>query len=360
MPEGGLDVKNKNTLFLCSIIVLFALLCGCSNIKTSPKSGSSSGISNKLYTIKDYYPFNANYKYTYEGKGMEYSAYTSWVDYISGDRIQLRINNGGTETARVIENKNGKLKIVFDRNECYYRENFTSKSSNKDEILLQEPLAKGTSWNLSDGRKRYISNVDVQVSTPSGTYKALEVTTEDGKNKTLDYYALNAGLVKSIFSSGDSEISSSLSKIEKDSSLTQNVKFYYPGKDGSKIYYKNIVLSFKTNDITKLSFEKTLKSSPSANASKVLGPNVKISSMYLNTDNMVYADFSKELITEMNAGAGYEQLILQSIVNTIGNYYGVNKVYLTVESKPYSSGHILLKKGEFFTVASNNYIELKE
>lgn len=353
-------MKRKNTLFLSSIIVSVAILCGCSGTKLSPKSGSSSEGGSKLYTIGDYYPFNANYKYIYEGKGMEYSSYTSWVDYINGSRIQLRINNGGTETVRVIENKDGKLRTIISKNECYYRENFTSKIPATDEVLLKEPLTKGTSWNLPDGRKRYISNVNVQVSTPSGMYKALEVTTEEGKNKTLDYYALNTGLVKSIFSSGGSEISSSLNKIEKDSSLIQSIRFYYPGKDGSKLYYKNTALSFKTNDITKLSFEKTLKTSPSANVSKVLGPNVKINSMYLNTDNMVYIDFSKELVTEMNAGAGYEQLILQCIVNTAGNYYGVNKVYLTVESKPYSSGHILLKKGEPLSVTSSNCYELKD
>ena len=45
----------------------------------------------------------------------------------------------------------------------------------------------------------------------------------------------------------------------------------------------------------------------------------------------------------MNAGAGGENLILQSIVNTFGNYYG-EKVYLTVDNKPYESGHIVLEK----------------
>ena len=46
----------------------------------------------------------------------------------------------------------------------------------------------------------------------------------------------------------------------------------------------------------------------------------------------------------MNAGSGGENLILQSIVNTFGNYYGVEKVCLTVDNKPYESGHIVLEK----------------
>jgi spore germination protein GerM len=74
---------------------------------------------------------------------------------------------------------------------------------------------------------------------------------------------------------------------------------------------------------------------------------------------MVYVDFSKELISEMNAGAGYEAMILKSITNTLGEYYGVSKVYITVDSSPYSSGHILMEKGEYFSVDLKNSFELK-
>jgi hypothetical protein len=58
----------------------------------------------------------------------------------------------------------------------------------------------------------------------------------------------------------------------------------------------------------------------------------------------------------MNAGAGYELLILQSITNTLGNYYGAQKVYITMEGKPYESGHILMKKGETFKVNMDKVI----
>ena len=74
---------------------------------------------------------------------------------------------------------------------------------------------------------------------------------------------------------------------------------------------------------------------------------------------MAYIDFSKVLLSEMNTGSGYESLILQSITNTVGTYYGVNKVYITIENKPYSSGHIEMKKGQFFTVNLTNSVELK-
>lgn len=89
-----------------------------------------------------------------------------------------------------------------------------------------------------------------------------------------------------------------------------------------------------------------------------MGPNVKIKSLYLNKDNIVYIDLTKELVSEMNAGSGYESMILQSITNTIGSYYGVDKVYITIEGNPYSSGHFVMKNGEYFKVNTKNIVEL--
>lgn len=363
---------KRKILVIIPLLAALALICGCNLIKPftsqNEKSGGSASNdnSNKIeqnstaLSINDYYPFNPDVKYTFQGKGLEYSSYTAWTDYIKGNRLQLRTNNGGTETVKVLENKDGKLTLIFRRDECYYREDFTSNPGNQNEILLQEPLAKGTSWSLSDGRKRYISNAEVMIETPSGAYKALEVTTEGSENKVLDYYAPQKGFIKTVFLSKGNEISSTLNKIENNSPFEQNVTFYYPNINDSKLYYKSIALSFKTNDITKEVLEKYLKEVPSKNLVKLLGPNAKINSLYLNKDNMVYVDFSKELVTEMNAGAGTEQLILQGIVNTLGSYYGVNKVYLTIENKPYSSGHFVFKKGQTFTVSTADYVQLKE
>lgn len=310
------------------------------------------------YTIKDIYPFKANAKYEYTGKGNEYASYTVFTDYIKNNRIQLRTNNGGTETVKVLENKNGQLKIIYSKEETYYREDFTSKKSNKNEMLLKEPLVKGTSWTLPDGRKRYISAVDVSVSTPFGNFKAIEVTTEGKDYKDLNYYAPGKGLVKSVYKAKDIEVTSSLSKIKTNFPLTQTVRFYYPNISDDKIYYIDKQLTFKTNHITKLAFEKLFKSSPNNKAGKLLSTNAKIKSLYLN-GNVVYVDFSKEFVSEMNAGSGYEALILQSITNTLGEYYGVSKVYITIENKPYSSGHIAMQKGETFKVDTKNTVKLK-
>lgn len=321
---------------------------------TPPPSGTSSSIS-------DYFAYKPNIKYVFEGKGNEYAAYTVFVDYIVGTKVQLRTDNGGTETVTVIENKDCQLSVILSKSEVYYRENLTNSTIGSPEIILKEPLVKGTTWTLPDKSKRFISNVDVEIKTKLGTYKTIEVTTENKSGKTLDYYALNVGLVKSAFVlKGKEEVSSTLVKMYANVPLTQTVQFYYPNTNLDKVYYVGKKLTFKTNDITKIAFEKAFMALPTGkNLARVLTPNAKIKSLYLNKDNAVYVDFSKEFLTEMNAGSGYESLILKSITNTLGVYYGVNKVRLTVEGKPYASGHIEMKKGEFFKVDLKNTFQLK-
>lgn len=354
-------MKKIFTLIICGIIA-FSLL-GCSP-KNNSDSTKKSEVTNKIvekdasdktkYTIKDYYPLNENVKYIYDGEGNEYAPFTTYIDYLTENKLQVRSNNGGTETVSVIQIKDGELTRIFSKGEVYYRENFTTNEGNESEVLLKEPIVKGTEWTLADGRKRSITDLSVDITVPFGNFKCLEITTVDKNNTTKNYYALNIGLVKTVYKSGDFEVSSFLSKIEKDVPYTQKVKFYYPNVIDDKLYVEIRELSFKTNDITKLSFEKYFKEAPNKNIGKLIGPNTKIRSLYLNKDNMVYVDFSSEFTKEMNLGSGPELMTLQCITNTLGDYYGVKKVYITVEGTPYSSGHIIMKKGEPFTVDYKN------
>jgi hypothetical protein len=309
------------------------------------------------YSIKDYFPMKANTMYIYEGTGNEFASYSLWTDYIKDNKIQLRQDSGGTVTSKVIENSSNELKLIFEKEESYYREDFTGKKANTDEILLKEPLVKGTQWTLANQESRTITNVNVEVTTPSDSYKALEVTTKGKDSERIDYYVLNIGLVKSIFKSNGTEVTSSLKEIRSNESLVNEITFYYPDSKKDKLFSVKKNLSFKTNDITKMALEKEFKKVDKNEHLKLLGPNVKINSLYLNKDGMVYVDFTKNFVSEMNVGASFESMILQSITNTLGQYYGAKKVYITLEGKPYSSGHISMKKGEAFIVDTSNASE---
>lgn len=335
----------------------------------SNNTGNNNGTTNynneepspQALKIEDYFPIKANTHYVYQGMGNEYASYDVYVDYTSKGKVQQRIDNGGTVIANIIELKNGKLTKLYSRAEAYYRENLLN-SKGEEEILLKEPLEKGTSWKLKNSRVRTITNISTKVTTPSGSYKAIEVTTEGPNDKTIDYYAKNVGLVKSVFIAGESDedgISSSLSKIEENRPFMQTVNFYYPNINDEKIYYKNKEIRFHTNDLTKKVLETAYKESINNSLSKVFSKSTKINNLYLNKDLNVYIDLNQAFVSEMNAGSGYEAMILQSIVNTFGQYYNVEKVYLTIDNKPYESGHISMRKGEFFKVHVENAIEIK-
>jgi hypothetical protein len=370
-------MMKKNILTL-SFILMFVLLTACgkntnkvteSETQTAPATTATTAAqettasttkattaSEVKLTIADYFPFRENTEYIYEGKGNEYASYNVMTDYIKDNSIQLRTNNGGTELAEVLQYKDGALTKVLTRGEAYYRENLIGKTEGKSEILLKEPLVKGTEWTLADNRKRYVSNVNVAIETPYGNFKALEVTTE-GKNDTIkDYYALDVGLVKTIFSSSGTEVSSSLSDVKENVPFTQTIRFFYPNVDKNVIYYEDRQVSFKTNDITKDKLSSSIKNLTREEFNQVLSKNTKINSLYLDKDNKVHVDFSKELTGEMNAGSGYEGMILQCITNTLGNYYVTNDVIITVDNKPYESGHILMRPGESFKVKMDNVV----
>lgn len=377
---------KKRIMIFISIFAMSVLMAACNkekvkddNIEASPTPASSSetqssneteGISNgeeltggieDTLIVQDFYPFQKDIEYVFEGEGNEFASYITHIDFLDeeNNRMQTRTNNGGSETVRILEVESGKLFLTNEVNECYYRDSFLKKEFNeKDaEILLMEPLIKGTEWTLPDGRKRFISATDVKIDTPSGSYTALEVTTAGENDLTKDYYAKYTGLIKSVYQSGDMEVTSSLSEVNKNTSFDQTVPVYFPNAD-EKIYVEQMNLSFHTNDATNLVLEDTIKKAYQKDTYlPILSTNTKINSLYLGDDNLVYADLSPEFVTEMNAGSGYEQLILQSLTNTLGNYYGVNEVYLTIDHKPYESGHILMREGETFQVNMDSVIQ---
>ncbi|WP_242960878.1 GerMN domain-containing protein [Clostridium peptidivorans] len=358
----------KNLKKICILLCLsfvFLVSCGKNNNANNNPIGDKTPTDNPTkqsenYTIKDYYPFKENVSLKYKGTGNEYAEKTVYTDFINGDKIQLRIINAGTTSAQVLQYTNGELRSLASEGEFYYRDNLTNNEYSKYEVLLKEPLQKGTSWTLSDGKKRYISAVDKEIETPSGNYKALEVTTESGDSTTYDYYALNQGLVKSIFKSNGMEVTTSLEKITKDAPVVQTTKFYYPDDVNDRMVFSKKALNFKTNDDTKEVFEKYFKESPNKNLNPLIGEKVKINKLYLNQkSNTVMVDFTENLVTEMNAGSGLELAILKGITNTLGDYYNTPNVIITMNGKPYSSGHIVLEKGEVLKTDYKNIIEYK-
>ncbi|MBC8062483.1 MAG: GerMN domain-containing protein [Clostridiaceae bacterium] len=343
-------------------IILFFSGCAQSNnyaskdIKILDKKNST--VSTKL-SISDIFPFKKNVQLKYTSSEGPNSYSSIYIDFIKNDRMQFRLVSSDTSIGYVVENKDGELRFITSRNSFYYTDDLTSVQNVNPEIMLKEPLIKGTTWTLPNGSKRYISNDNIQIATASGKYIALEITTETDKGKTLNYYAPNVGLVKTISDSANKNITS-LESIVTDAIATETVKFYYPNSSMNSLMFIKRQLHFNTDDLAKTYFEKYFKESPSSTLSPVISQTTMINKLYLNNDeNKVYVDFSKELIKESNLSNNEEANVLKCITNTLCEYFNVDKLSLTVEGNPYESGHIIMKATEPLYIDNKNIDEFK-
>jgi len=300
--------------------------------------------------VADYFPFRENVKYIYAGSGNEFASFDVYIDYINGNRIQQRVDNGGTVMARVYEVKDGKLISVFSEGEIYYRENLLQRSGETAEILLMEPLKKGTTWNLEDGRQRTITDISKEIQTSLGNFTSIEVVTEGSDGITIDYYAKGIGLVKTIFQSSGMEVSSILESLEEDTARAQKIRLYYPDAQSGTIQYMEEEVSFRTNDETAGILEEAYKGAVKDSLGIVFTSGTAIQSLTKDDNNRVRLDLNTAFVTEMNAGAAYESMIIQCIANTFGNYYNAESLILTIEGKPYESGHISMEEGQSIPV----------
>lgn len=343
-------------LILCTSTLLF----GCAN-KTEiiPPSEtilvSSTPLPTKEPTdivkrIEEFYPIVDNTTYYYEGYGNEYASYDVFTDYSTNNAVQERVSNGGTTMARVIKIENGTIKKIYSQGESYYRENCLDKNYDVGEIILMEPLKPGTTWLLEDGRSRSITSISSSVDTPLGIFQAVEVTTESENGISYDYYSKGVGLIKSVYKFDDYEVTSTLKRIVENSSLAQNIVFYYPSLT-KELQAETKTIIFHTNDITKLLLETAYKELP-INAISVFSQKTRINTLYLNNDGNVVIDLNNQFIADMILDPEYEKLILQCVADTFGLYYGAQKVFLTIDNNAYQSENLTLEKGTYLTVSA--------
>lgn len=79
---------------------------------------------------------------------------------------------------------------------------------------------------------------------------------------------------------------------------------------------------------------------------KLIPENTKLNNSYIQND-ILYLDFSEELIKEQNLGLEQEELIIKSIVNTVTELTEVNKVSILIngeKNKGFPDGELMFDK----------------
>ncbi len=341
------SISSKLIMLASLLLVLVFPILGCAQEQPEEQVPEA--------TIHDYFPFEENVKMVYEGQGNEFASYTTYVDYINGDKIQIRVNNGGSENVNILQNSGGALTEINSwGGDVFYKTDLTGEVATTSTILLKEPLIEGTKWNLSDGSQREITGLAVAIETPYDSFEALEVTTtKDGQIIRKQYYAQGIGFVKSIFLGEEEEISSSLKEMIVGGGYDFTVRSY-----NFFVTYTDILSNFADQTVTLKTGENIddfLETEFQQGG--LISANTALNSVwYKPGSDVAHIDFSEQFLSEMNSGSTQESGVLNSVANTVGDYFQVQKVIITMDGAPYSSGHILMKEGEAFNTTYQNVV----
>ncbi len=290
-------------------------------------------------SIEDYYPFVSNRILVYEGTGSEYANALEYVDFKDHGSVQTRTVTDGTTLAKIFRFSENSVALTYAREEFYAWGTLFHLPDSRNEVLLKMPLEVGNEWVLEDGRIRTISETDVTVRTAAGSFKTLKVTTEgQGESVQHVYLAPGIGLVKTVFESDGMLIETTLKSIEDDAGFEIPIHIYYPEGDDEATASQLTLEVFHTNDSIEEKLTALFNEAP-ADLFPVFPSDVQVRQVRVDPLNRnVKIDFSEEILN-MNVGTYQEGRILQSVTNTLANFYDMDAVILTVEDGPYESGH---------------------
>lgn len=345
------------------LLLLFILiLTSCSNKPQNSKEVNENNgvpVSNNKetnppkeelkYSAGNFMPKKINMKISYLG-GFENGGEQTYVEYSKDNRVQIKTFNGGTTVVKVLEERNDGVFIVYRKEESYEKKNVLSLNSSKAEVYLKNPIKVGTNWKANDDVTKTITAVDMDLNTKAGKFKVVEVTSQTKEYTFKEYFAENLGLIKTVFTTNGAEFITEIKAVEENSPLIESYRFFYynPAKD--KILYMDKNMAQQEASKLKNILDENLKNAPSKEFMSIKA-TIKVNKIELSEEKgLVNIDFSNNFVKEMNLGSGTESSNLQAIVNTLGYNYKVDKVLITLDGKPYSSGHIIMKKDEAFSV----------
>lgn len=316
--------------------------------------------SEAVNELEQWLPKTPNVERIYAGEGNEYAEFSTYPQFITEDSIQFKNQNPGIISYHIYEYREDRIVEIFTHHGGLMRDDFanTAKTSDSEgeEIILKTPIEVGTQWEDRDGQSVEITATDLELAAPNGTVPGIEVTTttidQDGhEGKIYRYYGKDIGLVKEVNElSSDAEMTVTSTLTEYKPDTVEKIPFTLYALDYETLDQAiEIEMEFelKTNDPIRLALTDKLKEELDNEATNLLPDKAMINYMYLDDDRIVHVDFSKELATEMQAGASGELEILYRIVDTIANLYQAEAVNLTLDGDAYNKGgHVHIDKDQ--------------
>ncbi|MDR2649511.1 MAG: GerMN domain-containing protein [Clostridiales bacterium] len=323
------------------------IIASCGNADSNTETPTATDIPEPAAaTILDYFPVRSNANYRYESPGSPELTQDIYVTYTGGSRVQRRAASDRVSSTEVLQYQNGELKLIYGEPNFYFYENLTAVEPILDMLLLKEPLEQGKKWNLDTTGDSEITGLDINVSTPSGNYAAMEVTTifTDGRQQK-EYYAKGVGVVKTVYTTTDGRsLEIDLVRITEQASLIVPVDFYYPDPEAEAGYSKE-ERETRLNTDSDLSavFTEQMKT-PGASGYVWLPGETSLNAIEVDRFNdLITVDFSD------NNGVETEE-DLRMIADTLGHFYGAGKVRPTINGEDYTAGGKTYGRSDFIAV----------
>ncbi len=310
---------------------------------------------NKGLPIENYVNIVGNTLYEYTQLDGSFHNKNMFITYYDDEKIQYSINAPGISDDwynQVYEVADGEYRLLYSDYDIQHNKNILDiETEKKPIILLKEPVAVSNRWKVGIGSaEATITNEGVDVKTPLGMFRAVEVIT-DYKNGSYrkDYYSRTAGLVKTIYINTDGSQSEVLlsNKIPLKGGLERAMYVYYLEK--GTFVTKPTLKQFDvpTNRPMKFEFEELLRTTPDENLLALISPYTKINFIEVSDDRKyVHIDFSKEFLAYTSKDKNTEIKHLKAIVNTFARYYQVHNCKITIDGEPYSSSNITLGEND--------------
>ncbi|NLK94479.1 MAG: GerMN domain-containing protein [Clostridiales bacterium] len=181
---------------------------------------------------------------------------------------------------------------------------------------------------------------------------------KDNNNNTVKAEANNSEIGNPTKNTQEFEEKTNANNDKKSIVETKLIRIYFYDGVNDVIYYKDESVEV-TDGALVTAIINSLKVNRGDNYC-TLDSNIAVKSAKLDKEkDTLTVNFGEKFVNNMNLGSGAESSVLTSVVNSLGYNFGVSKVYITVNGKEYSSGHIKLEEGEPFTVNYKGVTEFK-
>lgn len=337
--------------FFVIILVIFVVACG-----QAPNENEETHINNNeqetdtVGTIRDFFPFEENVTFVITSEDMPEINQEIFTTFINGNFIQQRVTAENIDILNILEISDNTLKQVFSFNEYTVFSDWTNNfTPNMDLIILQEPLSLGNFWDNNMGGISTITDVNVPVSTPAGNFtNTIQVTTIfNNGDHSVSYFAHGHGMVSDSYTTTFQEttvsVTQHLSEV-RQGGIDIFVPVFFPDENLIELEVEMVQTTINTNQNFVYLFNDLLPQSiPNLY-------NTSINNITLNVDeDYIIVDFSQNFL-EIEMGASFESMLLESLANTFGFFYGVTNFRITLDGNIYESGHFLFEDNQFIRV----------